>query len=68
MDSVRLLTLTHDFLKKRSIALLVWENDPEKKIAVPVAFGCGVNEVRAEAERAVRALASELSAIRITPN
>src|SRR6201999_883380 len=54
--SVTIAALGHDFVRKRSIVTLVWDDDPQKQVGLPVPFGCGLDEVRAEAEKALRAL------------
>ena len=53
-NSVTVAALTHELLRKRSIATLVWDGDPEKRVALPVPFGCGLDRVQAEAEKALR--------------
>jgi hypothetical protein len=37
-----------------------WEDDPEKRLGLVVPFDCTVDNLRAEAEKALRALAKEL--------
>ena len=44
MSSVIVAALTHDLVRKRSIVTLVWDDDPEKRVALPVPFGCGLDE------------------------
>jgi hypothetical protein len=65
MSSVTVAALTHDLMRKRSIVTLVWDDDPEKRVALPVPFGCGLDRVQAEAEKAVRALSAETAAIAV---
>jgi hypothetical protein len=43
--------LNRDVLKRRSIVTLKWENDPEKRLGLPVPFDCPLDTLRAEAER-----------------
>ncbi len=57
--------LNRDVLKRRSIVTLKWENDPEKRLGLPVPFDCVLDTLRAEAEKAVRALAKELESATI---
>ena len=57
--------LNRDVLKRRSIVTLKWENDPEKRLGLPVPFDCPLDTLRAEAEKAVRALAKELESATI---
>jgi hypothetical protein len=63
MSGMRVISLTHDLHRKRSLALLVWEDDPEKKLSVPVPFGCSLENVSEAAEKAVRELSREIAAI-----
>jgi len=57
--------LNRDVLKRRSIVTLKWKNDPEKRLGLPVPFDCPLDTLRAEAEKAVRALAKELESATI---
>ena len=57
--SVTVAALTHDLVRKRSIVTLVWDEDPEKRVGLPVPFGCGLDRVQAEAEKDLRALSAE---------
>jgi hypothetical protein len=57
--------LNRDLVKKRSIVTLKWENDPEKRLGLTVPFDCTLDTLRAETEKAVRALANELASATI---
>ena len=57
--------LNRDVLTRRSIVTLRWEYDPEKRLGLPVPFDCPLDNLRAEAEKAVRALAKELESATI---
>jgi hypothetical protein len=59
--SVIITGLFHDLVLKRSLVSVVWGDDPEKRLSLPVAFGCSLDDVQAEAEKAVRGL-SEITA------
>lgn len=65
MASVTVAALTHDLVRKRSIVTLVWDDDPEKRVALPVPFGCGLDAVRAAAEKAIRELSAETATISV---
>ena len=65
MASVTVAALTHDLVRKRSIVTLVWDEDPEKRVALPVPFGCGLDSVRAEAEKALRSLSAETATMAV---
>jgi hypothetical protein len=56
--SMSVAALTHDFFRKRSIVTLVWDDDPETMLALPVSFGCGLDRVQSEAEQAIRDLSA----------
>jgi hypothetical protein len=60
MATLRIDSLNRDPLKKRSIVMLKWEEDPEKRLGLLVPFDCTLDNLRTEAEKAVRALAKEL--------
>jgi hypothetical protein len=59
--------LFHDLVNKRSSVSVVWDNEPEKRLSLPVTYGCTLDDVQAEAEKAVRALASEIATISVNP-
>ncbi|MFC5066488.1 hypothetical protein [Flaviflagellibacter deserti] len=63
--SIKITALTHDLLVKKSFVRLVWENDPNQSLGLEVPFGCGLEELSGEAERAVRALSDELRTIEV---
>jgi hypothetical protein len=42
---------------------LIWDADPEKSVALFVPFRCGLDEVRGEAEKALREFSAEIAAI-----
>ncbi|GEP09667.1 hypothetical protein [Methylobacterium gnaphalii] len=60
---VKVVALSHDLIRQRSIVKLVWTQDPEKSVALPVPFGCSLDDVRDEAEKALRALSAETAAL-----
>jgi hypothetical protein len=64
-SSVTVAALTHDLVRKRSIVTLVWNDDPEKHVALPVPFGCTLDNVQAEAEKALRALSAETAILSV---
>jgi len=63
--SVTIVAVTHDLLRQRSIVTLVWDDDPEKRIALPVSFGCDLSKVKSEAEKAMRDFAAEAQALTV---
>ena len=65
MPSVTVAAVTHDLVRKRSIATLVWDADPEKMVALPVAFGCSLDSIQAEAEKALRDLSAETKTLAV---
>jgi hypothetical protein len=64
-SSVTAAALAHDLIRKRSIVTLVWDDDPEKRVALPVPFGCDLHGVRSEAEKALRALSAETATLEV---
>jgi hypothetical protein len=65
MTTLTIDGLNRDVLKKRSIVTLKWKDDPEKRLGLIVPFDCTPDTLRAEAEKAVRALAKELESATI---
>ena len=63
--SVTIAALGHDLVRKRSIVTLVWDDDPEKQVALPVPFGCSLDDLRTEAEKTLRALSAETATISV---
>jgi hypothetical protein len=63
--SVTIAALTHDLVRKRSVVTMVWDGDPEKRVGLPVPFGCSLDDVRAEAEKALRALSAETATLSV---
>lgn len=63
--SVTIAALTHDLLGKRSVVTLVWDDDPAKRVGLPVPFGCDLSRLRDEAEKAVRALSAETATVAV---
>ena len=51
----------HDTARKRSFVYVQWEDDPEKHLGLVVPFGCSLQDLQAEAARAVKELAVELT-------
>ena len=59
--SVVITGLFQDLTLKRSTASVVWDNDPDKRLGLPVPYGCSLEDLQAEAEKAMREL-SEVAA------
>ena len=38
MATVTVAALTHDLIRKRSLVTMVWDDDPEKRVALPVPY------------------------------
>ena len=60
MTTLIIGNLHRDLTKKRSIVTLTWEDDPEKRLGLILPFDCTPVNLKAETEKAVRALAKEL--------
>jgi hypothetical protein len=60
MTTLKIINLHHDLAKKRSLVTVAWEDDAEKRLGLVVPFQCPLDDLKAEAEKAVRALAKEL--------
>jgi hypothetical protein len=66
-SAVTVTGLFHDFVNKRSSVSIVWDNEPEKRLSLLATYGGTLDDVQAEAEKAVRALASEIATISVNP-
>jgi hypothetical protein len=64
-NSVTIAALTHDIAQKRSVVTLVWDGDPERRVGLPVPFGCSLERLQAEAEKAMRELSAETATVAI---
>jgi hypothetical protein len=54
-----------DVVKNRPHVTVIWEDEPEKRLRLPVPFDCKIDDLKAETEKAVRALAKELESATI---
>jgi hypothetical protein len=63
--SVTVAALAHDLVGKRSFVTLVWDDEPAKQVSLPVPFGCNLDDVRFEAEKAIRELAAETALLAV---
>jgi hypothetical protein len=63
MTTLVITGLFHDLAKKRSHVTVVWEEDPEKRLGLPVPFGCTLDQLRAETEKAIRVFSKELESV-----
>jgi len=52
--------LSHDLAAKKSFVSYVWSDDPAKRLGLEVPFGTTLDEVEAEARKALTNLAREL--------
>lgn len=52
--------LHRDVFKRRSFVTVIWKGDTEKRLGLPVPFDCQLDALKAETEKAVKALAKEL--------
>ena len=51
--------VNHLLKEKRSIVHLEWDDDSGRRLFLPVPFGVGLDDLRAEAEKALREAAAE---------
>jgi hypothetical protein len=60
MAVLKIEGLHRDVLRNRSFVTVVWKDDPEKRLGLPVPFDCQLDDLKAETEKAVEALVREL--------
>jgi hypothetical protein len=61
MTNLVITGVHHDTARKRSFVYVRWDDDPEKNLGLVVPFGCSLEDLQAEAARAVKELAVELA-------
>ena len=44
VTAVAVVALTHDLVQKRSFVTVVWESEKDKRLVLPVPFGCAIEE------------------------
>jgi hypothetical protein len=54
--------LSHDLQAKKSFVSFIWSDDPTKRLGLEVPYGTRLDDVEAEAAKAVAGLAAELKA------
>ncbi len=62
---LKITSLVHDVVAGKSHVGLVWESNPSQALGLEVPFGCSLEQLPVEAERAVRALSIELASIAV---
>jgi hypothetical protein len=60
MAVLKIEGLHRDVLRNRSFVTVVWKDDPEKRLGLPVPFDCQLDDLKAETKKAVGALVREL--------
>jgi hypothetical protein len=65
MTNLIITSLWHDIARKRSFVSVRWEDDAEKTLGLIVPFGCTLDNARAEAIKAVKALSEELASAEV---
>ncbi len=59
------ITGLHHLVLKRSSVSVIWADDPDMRINLPVPFGCALDDIQAEAEKAVRKSSAITAVIKI---
>ena len=57
---LKIEALHRDILRNRSFVTVVWKDDPEKRLGLPVSFNCQLDNLKMETENAVKPLAKDL--------
>jgi hypothetical protein len=60
MKNLQIVGLFHDTGRKLSFVTVQWQDDPEKQLGLAVPFGCQLDDLKAESEKAIKALAKEI--------
>jgi hypothetical protein len=56
--SVTITGLSHDVTKKSSSVSVMWGDNPEMRMGLPVPYGCALEDLRVETEKAMRELST----------
>jgi hypothetical protein len=65
MATLKIEGLSRELIKKRAHVTVVWADNPEKRLGLPVPFDCPLDELRVETEKALHALIQELESATI---
>jgi hypothetical protein len=61
MPILKIIGLHRDILRKRSFVTIIWKDNPEQQLGLPVPHDCTLEQLKSETEKAVQALADELA-------
>ncbi|UXN73020.1 hypothetical protein N8D56_18535 [Devosia sp. A8/3-2] len=61
--SATIVGLNHDLRGKKSYVQLVWDDEADKRLSLPVPFGCSFEDLPVETAKAVQALSAETAAL-----
>ena len=61
--SATIVGLNHDLKGKHSYVVLVWDAEPDKRLSLPVPFGCTLADLPTEADKALLALSAETATL-----
>jgi hypothetical protein len=62
---VTITGLFHDLVLKRSSVAVVWGDDPDKPMDLPIPYGCALDDIPAKAEKAMRVLSDVAATIKV---
>lgn len=65
MATLIITGLHRDVFRNRSFVTVMWKDDAEKRLGLPVPSDCTPEQLKSETEKAVRALARELASATI---
>jgi hypothetical protein len=62
-SGVTVTGIYHDLKLNRSTVHVVWDDGSERRLGLVIPFGCTLDDAKAEAEKAIKTLATELATI-----
>lgn len=65
MANFKIIGLFHDLISRRSSVTVQWEGNPDRKLILTVPFGCSLDDLKGEAEKAIKALAKEIDGMAV---
>ncbi|KKB78800.1 hypothetical protein VW35_09870 [Devosia soli] len=59
--------LSHDLQQKKSFVTFLWSDDMTKRLGLEVPYGTSIEDIEAEARRAIAVFTDELNASELLP-
>ena len=61
-SGITITQVVHDLQKRNSYVTMVWDDQPEKRLGLPIPYATKLEDIAAEAHKALKAFATETAA------